>query len=225
MKPCLQLQQISKSYANRKIIHQLSFTFYPGCYCIVGSNGIGKSTILEMLSGIETLDHGQILLHTTKPLKSETLEYKKQLCYIPSNPQFFSNATAQDFIDFVFAAKNPDAKFSNQNLKQLIDQFKLSDYLSSRFDKLSLGTQKKLFLTTIAMANHSLIVLDEPTNGLDQQAIQIFVELLQQLSPTTIIIIVSHDPDVLTPLAPHFLHLTQSPIQQFVLSEENACYS
>jgi ABC-2 type transport system ATP-binding protein len=203
----LKMKNISKSFINKPIFENVSFNFDRGCYSVVGKNGVGKTILLEMLAGVLQQDTGSIYLNDVG--LSTSIQYKKKLAYIPSKSFFFPSATGSEFLNFILSIKDINSEKAKMN--SLISEFKLTEHLNTKFDKMSLGTQKKLFLTTLAIGDNSVIILDEPTNGLDTGSNEILYEFLSSIKNKAIIILATHDPILLKKLSPTIIELHKCP--------------
>jgi heme-transporting ATPase len=203
----LELKNVSKSFKNKVIFYQASCLFKVGCYAIIGSNGVGKTVFIEMLAGVLRQDAGLIYLEGIGSSKS--CKYKNELAYIPSVPSFFPQATGEEFLNFIYSVKN--GKKNLIHVHQLIKDLQLTVHLKTRFNNMSLGTQKKLFLVTLVMNPSKLIIMDEPSNALDDAACQILSELIKKLSQKAIVILATHDQQLLEKIYPNIIKLTSNP--------------
>jgi ABC-2 type transport system ATP-binding protein len=206
----LHIEKVSKSFVNKPIFNEISYSFENGCYCIVGPNGVGKTILLEMLAGVEPQNSGSITLFNVG--NNRSINFKQKLAFIPGKPNFFPSTTGAEFLDFVISAKNQS--HDSLLLQSLLAKFKLNDQIKKIFSKMSLGTQKKLFLCTLAIGDNALIILDEPTNGLDLGSNEVLYELLNQLKKEAIVILATHDPILIERLSPKFIELIESPTSQ-----------
>ncbi len=211
----LEMKNISKTIKGQQIYRNVSYQFKNGCYGVLGPNGIGKTILLEMLAGITAPDSGSICLANIG--MTDSIEYKKNLVYVPSNTPFFPSVTGAEFLSFILSVKS-DTHNEDTQLKYLIDGFKLKSHLNTRFNNMSLGTQKKLFLATLAIGNNKLILLDEPSNGLDNESHQLLCKTLLDISRDAIIIFATHDPLLLNKLSPTIIRLSEIPTQFFDVS-------
>lgn len=218
----LNLKNVSKSFSGKPVIENTSFSFQKGCYCFTGPNGIGKTTILDLFAGVQMQDQGNVTLINGICSENTSLEYKKNLCYVPAKSTFFPSATGLEFLNFIISIKG-HANDNNQvhSVTKLIQQFKIERYLDTRFSEMSLGTQKKFFLTTLVMGNNQLIILDEPTNGLDMESNIVLTSLLNNIKSDAIIIMASHDQCIVSGLTPNIIKLHTSPVQNLIISEYN----
>jgi len=161
-----------------------------------------------MLAGVSLQYSGEIYLRGIGGSQSQ--HYKKNLTYVPGKPSFFPDATGNDFLSFISSVKK--GKKSNDYIDSLIDGFKLTPHLDTKFKDMSLGTQKKLFLATIALGDSPLIIMDEPTNALDDASSQLLQEIIKKMSLEKIIIIASHDNVLLNAINPIIINITSHPV-------------
>lgn len=186
----LRVECVSKSFPQKCIYSEWSRSFGLGLHVLRGENGVGKTVLIEMLAGVLAPDAGVINLSGIGP--SQSLAYKSSLAYVPGKPSFFPSATGLEFLEFVASTKK--IRLSDcADLKKMIHGFKLDTYLSVPFKDMSLGTQKKLFLLTIAIGANQLIVMDEPTNGLDADSRLFFSLYLSSIADSKIVIMATHD--------------------------------
>ncbi len=215
MQQTLILENISKSFHKKTIYQQLNFSFSTGCHAILGKNGIGKTLLLEMLACIIKPDTGKISIYPSNK-NSPQLAYKKKLIYVPQQASFFPTASAKDYLEFILALrKSHEEDF--KAFQSAIENYHLTDYLEQPFGVLSFGTQKKLFLVPLANAKQQLILLDEPSNGLDASAKRYLIEQIADLKHNNIIIVTTHDTELLDVLNPDCILLDQQPINSFKL--------
>lgn len=201
------MENIFKSFSNKSIYEGASFNFTKGCYSIVGPNGVGKTILLEMLAGVLCQDAGSIYLSDVGT--NTSVEYKQKLTYVPGKSIFFPSATGNDFLSFILSVKK--VSYKNSDIGSLIEKFKLTAHLNTKFSAMSLGTQKKLFLSTLAVGDNSIIILDEPSNGLDGDSNQVLCDVLSTLIKKSIVIIATHDPLLIHELSPTIIELKKSP--------------
>jgi ABC-2 type transport system ATP-binding protein len=208
----LEIKNASKSFWGKRIYQNISYSFQNGSYAIVGANGAGKTVLIEMLAGVSLQDTGEIYLRGIGNNQSQ--KYKQNLTYIPGRPSFFPDATGNDFLSFISSIKKD--KKSNDYIDALIEGFKLAPHLEARFKDMSLGTQKKLFLTTIAMGDSQLIIMDEPTNALDDSSSELLRMIIKQMSSEKIIITASHDNVLLNAIHPTIININTRPVTSLV---------
>lgn len=187
----LRCEGISKSYGNRLIFHNLNYRLTSGVYAVQGSNGVGKSTLLGILAGAIDADAGEVWINDLS-MKTSPLAARQLLSYVPDESPIHPFMTGQDLLDFVAMAKKTtvDAK-----IMQLVERFGLTHHLYSRFDVMSLGTQKKFMLCAAWIGGPQAIFMDEPSNGLDIAARELLASLILEYRQHRLIIFSTHDAD------------------------------
>lgn len=195
----LTIQQVSKQYASKQI-GPIQLTIEPGIISgLVGPNGSGKSTILQIISGAEHRDHGEIQIFG-KPIAALHQKDRQRIAYVPSTYQGLPHWKGKDLISWY---QHWYPKWNQAKMKQFIDLFKLE--LNTPYEKLSTGNQRKLLISLALSTEADLLLLDEPSNGLDfmakttlYQAIQTWIEQGQRS-----ILIASHDVEEMNKLMDH----------------------
>lgn len=195
----LTVQQIRKQYASKQI-GPVQLSIEPGIISgLVGPNGSGKSTILQMISGAEHRDHGEIKIFC-KPIASLDHKDRQRIAYVPSTYQGLPHWKGKDLISWY---QHWYPKWNQTKMKEFIHLFELE--LNTPYEKLSTGNQRKLLISLAISTDADLLLLDEPSNGLDfmakatfYQAIQDWIEQGQRS-----ILIASHDVEEINKLMDH----------------------
>jgi ABC-2 type transport system ATP-binding protein len=162
----IEVKNLSKNFGKQKVLLDINIQVKPGkVTAIVGENGAGKSTLFKCLAGLEQAK-GSINLGPNLT--------KKQIGFLPTNPEFLSKITAQEYLQFVCNARG--VKVKNIRSKNIFD-LPLNRYASD----FSTGMKKKLALTSLLLVENDFFILDEPFNGLDLQSNILFFEILDRL--------------------------------------------
>lgn len=185
--PSIQLKNLSKSYAEKVIFQQLNYRWQGnGIFVLSGANGAGKSTLLQIIVGMDTVYQGQVLIHDQVCSQKQLAEH---MSFVPDAMVAYPFLTGQDFLEFIASLRN----ISMSKAQVLIDAFQLQDFLQTRFDAMSFGTAKKMMLISAFMSDTSILVLDEPTHGLDVQSLNVLKELLLEAAQHRLILMTCHD--------------------------------
>jgi ABC-type multidrug transport system ATPase subunit len=187
----LRFSKISKSYGRKQVLHNVSHCFGNGAFALRGQNGIGKSTLLKILAGAVQADTGTVWINQY-PLQDTPLLAKARLSYIPDECPVYPFLTGLEFMRFVAYAKQFDI---TPEVQEIAMMFGLSDHLGTKFSDMSLGTQKKTMLTAAWIGDPSVLLFDEPSNGLDLQARDLLIEMLKNARKNRTILISTHDMD------------------------------
>ena len=177
----LQVEDISKSFGDRLLFEKVSFSIDQGDrYAIVAQNGTGKTTLLKMIMGRESVDSGSI-----------TFQKDTQIAYLPQDPEFPVGTTISEAC-FHTKSENVDldADDYHVNIKQILGKLDIHD-LSLRIDTLSGGQQKRIALANVLLSKPDLLILDEPTNHLDLEMIEWLEDMLKRGKMA--LLVVTHD--------------------------------
>lgn len=212
-----ELQNVSKSFSGKSIFENLSYQFYSGCYAILGANGAGKSTLLELMAGALPTDSGQILVNNIN-LEKDPVLARKQLGYIPDKTMIYPFIKGNEFLHFICGIKKTQF---NEDVSLLLQQFQLENCIELTFGEMSLGTQKKFMILAGLIGNPSVVILDEPTNGLDVLSQEALINYINLHKQNKIFIIASHDAQVLIKLNVTSLILNKHPIKNFATQHDS----
>lgn len=182
---------LHRAHEDRVVFHRLAFEWAgPGVVCVRGPNGSGKTTLLAMLGGAAAPDDGDLLV-MGRSLVSERDRALPLLAYVPDAVPVYPFVTGGEWLDFVRAVRRPAA----WTAPALASRFGLDAYLGTRFGAMSLGTARKFMLAAGLGAPAPLVVLDEPTNGLDAAALEVLRERIVQLAAEGLVVMCCHDVD------------------------------
>jgi ABC-2 type transport system ATP-binding protein len=185
----LSVKNINKKIGNKTIIKNFNYLFDVGAYAVTGPNGIGKSTLIRLLSGAENPDKGEIFINKINLLHSP-YQAKKLLAYVPDQSFIYPFLTGKEFLNLIIKLRSYTTPV---NLNELIILFNLSSVLDKFFSEMSLGTQKKFMLIAALCFKPHLLIMDEPTNGLDELSKANLIEIINQWKTSHIIIYATHD--------------------------------
>lgn len=185
----LRFENLGKRYDNRVIFQGLNYAFDAGCVALCDENGTGKSTLLGILAGTIDADEGEVWLDGHS-LRTAALKAKSALAYVPDDCMAYPLQTGRAFLELVASAKK--TRLDARTL-DLADRFGLAPHLEKRFEQMSLGTRKKLFLTATTLGTPSVVIADEPGNGLDAAARAVLIDLFKTLAADCAVFFSSHD--------------------------------
>ncbi len=196
----LQVENISKSFGDKLLFENISFSIDSGeRYAIVAQNGVGKTTLLRIITGNETADTGTI-----------TFQRDTRVAFLPQNPEFPAGATISEAC---FHTKNADVDLDQDqyhvNIKQILGKLDIHD-LTQRIDHLSGGQQKRIALANVLISQPDILILDEPTNHLDLEMIEWLEDMLKRSK--TALLIVTHDRYFLDSVCTDILEIAEQQI-------------
>lgn len=185
----LVLNNVNKSYRENHVIKDLSLSFEEGkVYSIIGPNGVGKTTLINLMAGIANADNGTILL---EGLDTKLRHCKAKIGYAVSETYMYPNVTIIELIKMVCEIKYEHIEY--QEIKKILIDFELYDNRNKLIEECSMGMKKKLGIIISFLGEPKLILLDEPTNGVDTKGIIMLKSYIHKAKKrNAIIIITSH---------------------------------
>lgn len=170
----INFKNINKRFGKLVVLDDLNLEVNEGgVFAILGPNGSGKTTLIKSLLGMVIPEKGEILFNNENILKQ--WEYRNNLNYLPQIANFPANLTVIELVEMVKNLRPADT-----NEKELIELFGLTPFLKQKLGNLSGGTKQKVNLVLSFMFDSELIILDEPTTGLDPIALIYLKELIQK---------------------------------------------
>ena len=175
----LKIEHLSKTYGEKKAVDDLSLTIQPGeIYGFIGHNGAGKTTTLKSVAGILDFDGGEIFIGG-KSVKTEPLECKKKIAYIPDSPDLFEYMTGSKYLNFIADIFGISESERKEKIEKYAAAFALTDDLGQSVASYSHGMKQKLAVISAWMHSPELIIMDEPFVGLDPTAAHTLKEMMR----------------------------------------------
>ena len=168
----IEIKNVSKTYnGKKKALDKVSFTVNDGeIFAFIGHNGAGKTTLIKSIAGILEFNEGDILING-KSIKKDPIACKKEIAYIPDNPDLYENMKAIDFINFICDMYEVSKEDRNKNIKKYADILELSDNLGDEISSFSHGMKQKVALIAALSHDPKILIMDEPFVGLDPKAV------------------------------------------------------
>jgi ABC-2 type transport system ATP-binding protein len=185
----LRFDNLCKRYGERTIFHGLHYSASAGCVALNDESGSGKSTLLGILAGEIEADAGEVWLGGHS-LRTAPLAAKSALTYVPEDCLTYPLETGREFLERVAAQRQ--TALENHTL-ELADRFGLTPHLEKRFEQMSFGTRKKIFLTSASVGAPAVVIADEPGGGLDAAARAVLIDLFKQLGQDRVVFFTSYD--------------------------------
>lgn len=192
----LVLDNVCKSFGEKQVFNGFSHSFLPGCYALTGSNGVGKSTLLSLISGSDTMDSGRVVVCGVD-LKLKSVIAKKSIAFVPDKSVIFPFMTGREFISLVSRVRKIKDPFMTE---KFLSDFRLGPHYSKPFSDLSLGTQKKMLIVAALIGEPAVLLMDEPTNAIDDDAKSVLIDYLHSYRSQKVILCSTHDEDFISRL-------------------------
>lgn len=192
----LELCNIVHSFGKKHILNNVSISMTPGIYGLLGPNGTGKTTLMRIVADVLRPTSGQVLLNgQDKDLMGD--QYRAQLGYLPQDLGMYNHFTARDFLYYIAALKGLTKKEAGERMEVLAQTLNLAGELDKKCGKYSGGMKRRLGIAQALLNNPQLLILDEPTVGLDPMERVRFRNLISEISSERIVILSTHIvPDV-----------------------------
>ena len=177
----LDIQHLTKCYSEKKAVDDLTLHIAPGeIYGFIGHNGAGKTTTLRSVVGILQFDQGEITIGG-KSIKTDPLACKRQLAYIPDNPDLYEFMTGIKYLNFIADVFGVSSAERQQRIRQYADAFELTDDLAQPIAAYSHGMKQKLAIIAAWLHQPKLVIMDEPFVGLDPKASHLLKGMMREL--------------------------------------------
>lgn len=207
----LEIQHLTKSYGRALILDHLDAKLEKGQVVgIIGPNGSGKTTLIKCLLGLTTPQHGEILFNGTYTANQS--KYLTAFGYMPQTGRYPDNMKISQLIEMIRDIREDSVSDTDD---ELFDAYKLKEISHQTLGSLSGGTIQKVSAALAFMFRPEVLILDEPTAGLDPLAAEVLKEKIQKEAGNKLIIITSHIMNDLEELATHILFINDHKIRLF----------
>jgi len=176
------INNVSKTYARGRVkaVNSINLEVKKGeIFGFLGPNGAGKTTTIKMITGILKPDEGQIFVNGINVV-SEPIKAKKQIGFVPDNPEIFNRLTGIEYLNFIADIYEVDGKQRYEKINELAEIFEIKDALNSSIGSYSHGMKQKLIIIGALIHNPPVWILDEPLVGLDPKAAFLLKEMMRK---------------------------------------------
>ncbi len=177
----LKIEHLTKKYGDFKAVDDLSLHIAPGeIYGFIGHNGAGKTTTLKSVVGILQFDNGEIFIDGTS-ITADPLKCKKEIAYIPDNPDIYEFMTGIKYLNFVADIFGVSAADRQEKIRKYAEIFELSSDLAQPISTYSHGMKQKLTIISAWIHSPKLIIMDEPFVGLDPKSTHLLKGMMREI--------------------------------------------
>lgn len=178
----IEIKNFTKTYnKDKKAVDNISLTVNDGeIFAFIGHNGAGKTTTLKSIVGILDFEEGDILING-KSIKKDTIACKKELAYVPDNPDLYENMKAIDFINFICDMYEVPQSVRLERIEKYVEMFELKDSINDEISSFSHGMKQKVALIAALAHDPKVLIMDEPFVGLDPKAVFDMKEIMKEM--------------------------------------------
>jgi len=178
----LEIKNLSKSYViDKKAVNDVNISIEDGeIFAFIGHNGAGKTTVIKCICGILDFEEGEILING-KSIKKEPISCKKEIAYIPDNPDLYEALTGIQYLNFIGDIYRIEKEQRNKDIIYFSELFSIKNNLNDMISTYSHGMKQKLAIISAFIRHPKLMLLDEPFVGLDPKAAYLMKEEMKKL--------------------------------------------
>ena len=187
----LEIKNVTKKYGEKVAVNDISLKIKDGeIFGFIGHNGAGKTTLIKSIVGIHEFNEGDILINDISIKKSE-IEYKKELAYIPDNPDLYDNLKGIDYLNFIADIYEVSIETRENLIKEYAELFNIYNDLGNLISSYSHGMKQKLAIISALIHKPKVLILDEPFVGLDPKSSKDLKDIMKKLCKEGVTIFVS----------------------------------
>ncbi len=209
----VQIDAVTKSFGDKVALKNISFAVPAGQICgLLGPNGAGKTTLFRLLMGILKATQGQLLVDG-QDVFEKRVEVKRLIGFLPDEPVFYSYLSGREVLELSAAMHGLDVSATMYRLNPTIARLRLAEDINNYAEDYSRGMKKKLGLLLALLHEPKLLILDEPTNGLDVESTHLFYDLiLEESKKGTTVLFSTHLMDHVTKLCSHAIIINEGTV-------------
>lgn len=209
----VQIDRVKKSFGGKIALKDVSFSVPSGQICgLLGPNGAGKTTLFRLLMGILKATVGKLTIDGLDAF-DDRVEVKRLIGFLPDEPVFYSYLSGGEVVELSAAMHGLDVRAAMSRIWPLITRLRLADEINNYAEDFSRGMKKKLGLVLAMLHQPKLLILDEPTNGLDVESTRLFYDLISETARQgTTVLFSTHLMDHVTRLCSHAVIINEGTV-------------
>lgn len=187
----LEIKELSKAYGEKLALDGFTYTFHPGVTAILGPNGAGKTTLMNLITDCTKRQKGEILYDGTDILKLGK-DFRRRLGFMPQSQGMYEQMTAQDFLAYMAEIKGVKKKAAAAQIRELLSVVNLESAAHQKVGGFSGGMRQRVMLAQAMLGAPEVLLLDEPTAGLDPEERIRLRGYIEKLAKDKIVLITTH---------------------------------
>lgn len=188
----IEVKHLCKKYGNFTAVDDISFNIHDGeIVGFLGLNGAGKSTTMNMLTGYLAMTNGEVSVNGIQ-MSEDPMECRRQIGYLPEIPPLYPEMTVQDYLSFIYDLKHAHLKNKTDHLQTIMKEAGIEKVANRMIGHLSKGYRQRVGIAYSMVGNPPILILDEPTAGLDPRQIVEIRGLIRRLGQTHTILLSTH---------------------------------
>ena len=177
----IEIKNVTKKYGEKVALKDVSFNVNDGeIFAFIGHNGAGKTTLIKAIVGIHEFEEGDIVING-KSIKDNPIDCKKEMAFVPDNPELYEQMKAIDFINFICDMYEVKQEVRENNIKKYAKMFEIEENLNDTIDSFSHGMKQKIALIAALAHDPKVLIMDEPFVGLDPKAVFDVKEVMNEM--------------------------------------------
>lgn len=214
----LVIKNLSKNYKKKEAVKNVDATLSPGIWGLLGANGAGKTTLMRMMSGILEPSKGTVL-YCGKDIRNNT-QYRSEFGFLPQEIQFSKDLTVNNYLEYIAALKNVPMAVTKKRIDELLHILTLEDVRTKKIVKLSGGMKRRVGIAQAMLNDPKVLILDEPTAGLDPGERIRFRNFLAATSKERIVLLSTHIVSDIEDIADHVMIMKDGELNRIVGATE-----
>ncbi len=187
----LEIQNLYKSYRDKDALKNINLTLNSGTYGLLGENGAGKSTLMRILTTVDFASKGSISFNGSDIIALDE-EYRGVVGYMPQDFNVYPSFTAKDFLEYMGALKGISQEDLKVKIPEVLEFVNLSDVANKKVSAFSGGMKRRIGIAQAILNDPKILILDEPTAGLDPKERIRFANIISSMSKDKIVILSTH---------------------------------
>ena len=184
------IQNLSKNYGRKAVLKNVSVTIHSGMYGLLGRNGAGKTSLMRILATLSVPSGGEVSMNGI-PI-NETGKIREIVGYLSQNFSFYRNMSVYDAMDYLGLLSNLPDKIRKERIASLLEQVNLKENMRTKIKALSGGMKQRLGIAQALLHDPQILIVDEPTAGLDPEERIRFRNMLSEFAEDRIVILSTH---------------------------------